>query len=273
MIVIEKYRKWQQLAEWLACWTQAQKGLGSNRSRDCSHPLCLCSPSSEIGRVARATAGLAESNGSLPAGLWLTWPAGWLPRTGISSGTLPSAVEYGLPLPFLSAMRPLAARTAAACWFRRWRDRLTGSQHVRGHRRLCDLAACRRRQYVDRRPVVLVLRGPGQRPWRPRLGGRQHVRGDAGSAQSVRVDGPERRAFVGRAQQRRRRSVPTETASCLLRGTERARDGRRRRGQTERPPRSSPLDFNKAAARNESVPKIIRNDTINLFFEPQSACC
>jgi len=22
------------LAEWLACWTQAQKGLGSNRSRD-----------------------------------------------------------------------------------------------------------------------------------------------------------------------------------------------------------------------------------------------
>ena len=70
MIVIEKYRKWQQLAEWLTCWTQAQKGLGSNRSRDCSH---LCSPSSESGRVARATAGLAESNGNLPAGLWLTW--------------------------------------------------------------------------------------------------------------------------------------------------------------------------------------------------------
>ena len=22
------------VAEWLACWTQAQKGLGSNRSRD-----------------------------------------------------------------------------------------------------------------------------------------------------------------------------------------------------------------------------------------------
>jgi len=22
------------IAEWLACWTQAQKGLGSNRSRD-----------------------------------------------------------------------------------------------------------------------------------------------------------------------------------------------------------------------------------------------
>jgi len=36
--------------------------------------------------AARVTAGLAESNGSLPPGLWLTSPAGWLPRTGISSG-------------------------------------------------------------------------------------------------------------------------------------------------------------------------------------------
>jgi len=51
-------------------------------------------------RVARVTAGLAESNGSLPPGLWLTSPAGWLPRTGISYGTLLSAIEYGLPLPF-----------------------------------------------------------------------------------------------------------------------------------------------------------------------------
>ena len=46
-------------------------------------------------RVARVTAGLAESNGSLPSGLWLTSPAGWLPRTGISSGTLHSVIEYG----------------------------------------------------------------------------------------------------------------------------------------------------------------------------------
>ena len=52
-------------------------------------------------RVARVTAGLAESNGSLPPGLWLTLPACWLPRTGISSGTLRSAIEYGLPLRFL----------------------------------------------------------------------------------------------------------------------------------------------------------------------------
>jgi len=44
---------------------------------------------------------LAESNGCLPPGLWLTPPAGWLPRTGISSGTPRSVIEYGLPLPFL----------------------------------------------------------------------------------------------------------------------------------------------------------------------------
>jgi len=48
-------------------------------------------------RVARVTAGLAESNGSLPPGLWFTSPAGWLPRTGISSGTICSAIEYRLP--------------------------------------------------------------------------------------------------------------------------------------------------------------------------------
>jgi len=51
-------------------------------------------------RVVGVTAGLAESNGNLPPGLWLTSPAGWLPRTGISFGTLRSIIEYGLPLPF-----------------------------------------------------------------------------------------------------------------------------------------------------------------------------
>ena len=69
------------VAKWLACWTQAQKGPGSNR---------------------RVTAGTAESNDSLPPGLWLTSPAGWLPRTGISSGTLRSVIEYGLSLPFFN---------------------------------------------------------------------------------------------------------------------------------------------------------------------------
>ena len=51
-------------------------------------------------RVAGVTAGLAESNGNLPPGLWLTSRAGWLSTTGISSGTLRSVIEYGLTLPF-----------------------------------------------------------------------------------------------------------------------------------------------------------------------------
>ena len=34
------------------------------------------------------------------APLWHTSPAGWLPRTGISSGTLRSVIEYGLALLF-----------------------------------------------------------------------------------------------------------------------------------------------------------------------------
>ena len=51
-------------------------------------------------RVAGVTAGLAESNGSLPPSWWLTSPPDWLPRSGISSGMLHSVIEYGLPLPF-----------------------------------------------------------------------------------------------------------------------------------------------------------------------------
>jgi len=58
-------------------------------------------------RVARVT---AESNGSLPLGLWLTSPAGWLPRTGISSGILRSVIEYGLPLHFFNPYRELVFR-------------------------------------------------------------------------------------------------------------------------------------------------------------------
>ena len=111
------------VAEWLACWTQAQKGLGSNRSRDVSgnslrqtvhthrasvHPAAKLVAA--LLRVAGVTAGLAESNGSLPPGLWLTLHAGWLPRTGISSGTLRSVIEYGLPLPFYNLLSVRANR-------------------------------------------------------------------------------------------------------------------------------------------------------------------
>jgi len=69
------------VAKWLACWTQAQKGPGSNRSRDavglqavtnCSHPLCLCSPSSKIG--SSPLKGCGGNCG--PGGKW------WQPTAG-----------------------------------------------------------------------------------------------------------------------------------------------------------------------------------------------
>jgi len=68
-------------AEWLASWTQAQNGLGSNRSRDTVGYLRQTVHTrrafvhqaaklvTALLRVARVTAGLAESNGSLPPGL------------------------------------------------------------------------------------------------------------------------------------------------------------------------------------------------------------
>jgi len=101
------------VAEWLACWTRAQKArvqiaaatLSGNSLRQTAHThrASVHQATKLVAaflRVARVTADLAESNGSLPPGLWLTSPAGWLPRTGISSGTLRSVIEYGLPLPF-----------------------------------------------------------------------------------------------------------------------------------------------------------------------------
>jgi len=59
------------------CWTQAQKGLGSNRSRSLRQTVYTRRASvhqaaklvAALSRVARVTAGLAESNGSLSPGL------------------------------------------------------------------------------------------------------------------------------------------------------------------------------------------------------------
>ena len=70
------------VAELLACWTQAQKGLCSNRSWTLSgnslrqtvhtHHASVHQAAKLVAallRVVRVTAGLAESNGSLPSGL------------------------------------------------------------------------------------------------------------------------------------------------------------------------------------------------------------
>jgi len=63
------------VAEWLECWTQAQKGLGSNQSLRQTvhtHRAAVHQTAKAVAallRVVRVTAGLAESNGSLSSGL------------------------------------------------------------------------------------------------------------------------------------------------------------------------------------------------------------
>jgi len=65
------------VAEWLACWTQAQKAtvatLSGNSLRQTAHTHCAsvlqaAKLVAALLRVAGVTAGLAESNGSLPPG-------------------------------------------------------------------------------------------------------------------------------------------------------------------------------------------------------------
>jgi len=78
----QKHHGQTSVAEWLACSTQAQKGLGSNRSRDAvgsvlgktvhTHRASVHQAPklvAALSRVAKVTVGLAESNGSLPPGL------------------------------------------------------------------------------------------------------------------------------------------------------------------------------------------------------------
>jgi len=71
------YGQRDSVAEWLACWTRAQKGPGSNRSRyavrQTAHTHCASVHQAAklvaaLLRVARVTAGLAESK--------------WQPTTG-----------------------------------------------------------------------------------------------------------------------------------------------------------------------------------------------
>ena len=74
-------------------------------------------------RVAGVTAGLAESNGSLP-GWRLTSTAGWLPRTGISSETLRSVIKYGLRLPFFGGVCTALCLLLLSLFLRWWQWRL-----------------------------------------------------------------------------------------------------------------------------------------------------
>ena len=125
----------------VAEWTQAQWGLGSNRSRDAvgclrqtvhTHLASVYQAklAAALLRVARVTAGLVESNGSLPPDLWLTSPAGWLPRTRISSGILRSVIEYELPLPFFESWHE-------SDWSTAWNQQLK-VENRKTKKRLCS---------------------------------------------------------------------------------------------------------------------------------------
>ena len=90
---------WMMNSSWRTRVQIAITTLSGNSLRQTAHTNCAfvhqaAKLVAAFFRVAGITAGLAESNGSLPPGLWLTSPAGWLPRTGISFGTI---IEYGLP--------------------------------------------------------------------------------------------------------------------------------------------------------------------------------
>ena len=121
------------VAEWLTCWTQSHgpavqmvvATLSGNSLRQTVHihrasVHQAAKMVAALLRIARVTAGLAERLLSvrpavtLTPGLWLTSPAGWLPRTVISSGNLRSVIEYGLPLPFL--LLTLDASTLYTSW-------------------------------------------------------------------------------------------------------------------------------------------------------------
>jgi len=110
--VAEEYAVCAVAVRWLDSWTQALKGpvqiaattLSGNSLRQTVYTHCACVHQAAklvaaLLRFAGVTAGLVESNGSLPPGLWLTSLTGWLPSTGISSGTLRSVIECGLALP------------------------------------------------------------------------------------------------------------------------------------------------------------------------------
>jgi len=62
----------------------------------------------QAAKMVAALLRVAESNGSLPPDLWLASPAGWMPRTEISSGTLRSVIKYVLPLPSFICLMALS---------------------------------------------------------------------------------------------------------------------------------------------------------------------
>ena len=122
------------MAEWLESRTCDQEVAGSNPDRravECNPGQVVLHTRASVtkqynlvpepanGRWCSAagevTAGLTESNGSLPPGLCIRSPAGWLPRTGISSGTLRSFPVWHY-LHVLTLQAPLRRARSVTCF-------------------------------------------------------------------------------------------------------------------------------------------------------------
>ena len=117
------------VAEWLVFWVRRSRAwvqiaaatLSGNTLRQTvhTHRTSLHQAAKLLAAllsIADVTAALEESNGSLSPGSRLTSPAGWLPRNGISSGTLRSAIECKLSLPFYTAALSAAKFSTPTLW-------------------------------------------------------------------------------------------------------------------------------------------------------------
>ena len=111
--------KGASVSELLTCWTEAgytnwvqiaAATLSGNSLRQTvhTHRVSVHQAAKLVAtllRVARVLRAWRKVMAATPPGLWLTSPASWLPRTGISSGTLGNRI-WTIPLPFLSFKRP-----------------------------------------------------------------------------------------------------------------------------------------------------------------------
>jgi len=120
------------VVQWVECWTLRSVGRGFKSSRQrCVTTICLYLCASVIkqynlvlakGRWCSAagevTAGLAESNGSLPPSGWLRSPAGWLPvhRDQLRAQRSISSMGKPLPLPLPFSVWYDFQRISAKVW-------------------------------------------------------------------------------------------------------------------------------------------------------------
>jgi len=110
------------VGEWLACWTQAQKDLGSNRSRDTfvnslrQTVHTHCASVHQAAKLVAAFLRVLQAWRRVTAAYHWVYDSHHLPRIGISSGTLHSVIEYGLTLHFLLFVRGGSVDERLACW-------------------------------------------------------------------------------------------------------------------------------------------------------------